>query len=97
MHSPPGPDDGALTPASTGAGRASSPTGSSDPVRATAGRARYVRRLGRWDDDCRTPRPPGFVDADRVRGGVSGDAHKRAPDRGEQIEGGGRIITRRLG
>ena len=30
-------------------------------------------------------------------GGVSGDAHERAIHRGEQIEGGGRIITRRLG
>ena len=38
-----------------------------------------------------------FVDGDRVRGGVSGDAHERALDRGEQIEGGGRSITRRLG
>ena len=32
-----------------------------------------------------------------MRGGVSGDAHERALDCGEQIEGGGRIITRRLG
>ena len=45
---------------------------------------RYVRRPGRWDDDCRPPRAPG---------GVSGDTHERALDRSEQIEGGGRIIT----
>ena len=55
--------------------------------------ARDGRRLGRWDDDRRTPRPRRFVDGDRVIGGVSGDAHERALDRGEQIEGGGRIIT----
>ena len=42
-------------------------------------------------------RPCGLVDGDRVRGGVSGDAHERALDRGEQFEGGGRILTRRLG
>ena len=48
-------------------------------------------------DDRRTPRPRRFVDGDRVIGGVSGDAHERALDRSEQIEGGGRIITRRLG
>ena len=59
--------------------------------------ARYVRRLGRWDYDCRTPRRRGLVDGDRVRGGVSGDAYERAIDRGEQIEGGGRIIPRRRG
>ena len=59
--------------------------------------ARYVRRLGRWDYDCRTPRRRRFVDRDRVIGGLSGDAHERAIDRVEQIEGGGRIITRRLG
>ena len=59
--------------------------------------ARDVRRPGWWDDDCRTPRPCGLVDGDRVRGGVSGDAHERALDRSEQIEGGGRIITRLLG
>ena len=59
--------------------------------------ARDVRRLGRWDDDCRTPRRREFVAGDRVRGGVSGDAHERALDRGEQIEGGGCSITRRLG
>ena len=58
---------------------------------------RDVRRLGRWDDDRRTPRPRRFVDGDRVRGGVSGDAHERALDCGEQIEGGGRILPRRLG
>ena len=58
---------------------------------------RDVRRPGRWDDDCRTPRPRRFVDGDRVIGGVSGDAHERAFDRGEQIEGGGRILARRLG
>ena len=58
---------------------------------------RDVRRPGRWDDDRRTPRPRGLVDSDRVRGGVSGDAHERALDRVEQIEGGGRIIPRRLG
>ena len=34
-----------------------------------------------------------FVDGDRVIGGVSGDAHERAIDRSDQIEGGGRIIT----
>ena len=56
-----------------------------------------VRRPGWWDDDCRTPRPCGLVDGDRVIGGVSGDAHERALDRSEQIEGGGRILTRRLG
>ena len=56
-----------------------------------------VRRLGRWDDYRRTPRPRRFVDGDRVIGAVSGDAHERALDRGEQIEGGRRIITRRLG
>ena len=65
------------------------------------GRPRAVprdgRRPGRWDDDRRTPRPRRFVDGDRVRGGVSGDAHERALDRGEQIEGGGRITPRRLG
>ena len=44
------------------------------------------------------PRAPRrFVDGDRVIGGVSGDAHERAIDCGEQIEGGGRIIPRRLG
>ena len=59
--------------------------------------ARDVRRPGRWDDDRRTPRPCGLVDGDRVRGGVSGNAHERALDRREQIEGGGRILTRRLG
>ena len=59
--------------------------------------ARDVRRPGRWDDDRSTPRPRRFVDGDRVIGGVSGDAHERALDRGEQIEGGGRIIPRRLG
>ena len=59
--------------------------------------ARDVRRPGRWDDDRRTPRPCGLVDGDRVIGGVSGDAHEMAIDRSEQIEGGGRIITRRLG
>ena len=37
------------------------------------------------------------ADGDRVIGGVSGDAHERALDCGEQIEGGGRIITHRLG
>ena len=45
----------------------------------------------------RTPRPRRFVDGDRVIGGVSGDAHERALDCGEQIEGGGRIIIRCLG
>ena len=59
--------------------------------------ARYVRRPGRWDDDCRPARPRRFVDGDRVIGGVSGDAHERALDCSEQIEGGGRIITRLLG
>ena len=59
--------------------------------------ARDVRRPGRWDDDRRTPRPRRFVDGDRVIGGVSGDAHEWALDRGEQIEAGGRIITRLLG
>ena len=59
--------------------------------------ARDGRRPGRWDDDRRTPRPGGLVDGDRVIGGVSGDAHERALDRSEQIEGGGRIITRLLG
>ena len=59
--------------------------------------ARDGRRLGRWDDDRRTPRPGGLVDGDRVIDGVSGDAHERALDRSEQIEGGGRIITRLLG
>ena len=54
---------------------------------------RDVRRPGRWDDDCRTPRRRRLVDGDRVIGGVSGHAHERALDRGEQIEGGGRIIT----
>ena len=58
---------------------------------------RWPLSLPRWDEDRRTPRPRRFVDGDRVIGGVSGDAHKRALDRGEQIEGGGRIITRRLG
>ena len=32
------------------------------------------------------------VDGDRVIGGVSSDAHERALDCGEQIEGGGRIL-----
>ena len=45
------------------------------------GRPRAVprdgRRPGRWDDDRRTPRPRRVVDGDRVRGGVSGDAHER--------------------
>ena len=59
--------------------------------------ARDVRRPGRWDDDRRTPRPRRFVDGDRVIGGVSGNAHERALDRVEQIEAGGRIITRLLG
>ena len=58
------------------------------------GRPRAVprdgRRPGRWDDDRRTPRPRRFVDGDRVIGGVSGDAHERALDRGEQI---GRTVT----
>ena len=58
---------------------------------------RDVRRPGRWDDDRRTPRRRRFVDGDRVRGGVSGDAHERALDRSEQIHGGGRIVTRLLG
>ena len=58
---------------------------------------RDVRRPGRWDDDRRTPRPRRFVDGDRVIGGVSRDAHERTIDRSEQIEGGGRIIARRLG
>ena len=49
------------------------------------------------DDDCRTPRPCELVDGDRVIGGVSGDAHERGLDCGEQIESGGRIVTRRLG
>ena len=76
-------------------------------VRATAGPRRATptptgyscnnARLGRWDDDRRTPRPRRFVDGDRVIGGVSGDAYERALDCGEQIEGGGRIIPRRLG
>ena len=57
--------------------------------------ARDGRRPGRWDNDRRTPRR--FVDGDRVRGSVSGDTHEMAFDRGEQIEGGGRIIIRRLG
>ena len=59
--------------------------------------ARYVRRLGRWDDDRRPARPRRFVDGDRVIGSVSGDAHEWALDCGEQIEGSGRIIPRRLG
>ena len=58
---------------------------------------RDVRRLGRWDDHRRTPRPRRFVDGDRVIGGVSGDAHERTLNRIEQIEGGGRILARRLG
>ena len=45
----------------------------------------------------RTPRRRGLVDGDRVIGSVSGDAYERVLDHGEQIEGGGRIITRRLG
>ena len=59
--------------------------------------ARDGRRPGRWDDDRRTPRRRGLIDGDRVIGGVSGDAHERTLDRSEQIEGGGRIITRLLG
>ena len=58
---------------------------------------RDVRRPGRWDDDRRPPRPRRFVDGDRVIGGVSGDAHERALDRSEQIEGSGRIIARLFG
>ncbi len=58
---------------------------------------RDVCRPGRWDDDRRTPRRGRCVDGDRVRGGVSGDAHERALDRREQIHGGGRIVTRLLG
>ena len=58
---------------------------------------RDVRRPGRWDDDRRTLRRRRLVDGDRVTGSVSGDAHERTIDRGEQIEGGGRIIPRRLG
>ena len=42
---------------------------------------RDVRRLGRWDDDRRTPRPGGLIDGDRVIGRISGDAHERALDR----------------
>ena len=41
-----GSDDGTLTPASNGAGRAASPTSSSDPARATAGRGQ--RRSPSW-------------------------------------------------
>ena len=59
--------------------------------------ARDGRRPDRWDDYCRTPRPRRLADGDRVIGGVSGDAHERALDRSEQIEGGGRILPRRLG
>ena len=59
--------------------------------------ARDGRRPGRWDDDRRTPRRRGLINGDRVIGGVSGDAHERTLDRREQIEGGGRIITRLLG
>ena len=59
--------------------------------------ARDGRRPGRWDDDRRTPRRRGLVNGDRVIGAVSGDAHERTIDRVEQIEGGGRIIARRLG
>ena len=59
--------------------------------------ARDGRRPGRWNDDRRTPRRRGLIDGDRVIGGVSGDAHERTLDRSEQIEGGGRIITRLLG
>ena len=59
--------------------------------------ARDGRRPGRWDDDRRPPRQGGLVDGDRVRGGVSGGAHEGTLDRSEQIEGGGRILTRRPG
>ena len=58
---------------------------------------RDVRCPGRWDNDRRTPRPRRFVDGDHVIGSVSDDTHEMALDRGEQIEGGGRIIIRRLG
>ena len=51
--------------------------------------ARDGRRPGRWDDDCRAPRPCEFVDGDRVRGGVSGDVHERVLDRGEGGSGRG--------
>ena len=43
------------------------------------------------------PRRRGLIDGDRVIGGVSGDVHERTLDRSEQIEGGGRILPRRLG
>ena len=68
-----------------------------EPPTEVATVARDGRRPGRWDDDRRTPRPGGLVDGDRVRGGrVSGDARERALDRGEPIEGNGRIIARLL-
>ena len=56
--------------------------------------------LPSWTPGAKTISDDGLVaelDGDRVIGGVSGDAHERALDRSEQIEGGGRIITRRLG
>ena len=55
-----------------------------------------VAVLAGGNDDRRTPRPCGLVDGDRVRGGVSGDARKRALDRGEPIDSHGRIIARLL-
>ena len=41
--------------------------------------------------------PPSAKVATQPRGRISGDVYERAIDGGEQIEGGGRIITRRLG
>ena len=51
-------------------------------------------RTSRWDDDHRIPRPRRRRPCHRR---VSGDAHKRILDRGEQIEGADRIIARHLG
>ncbi len=59
--------------------------------------ARHVRGPDRGHHDRRTPRPRGLVHGNRVVGRVSGDAREGTLDRGDQLEGGGRVIHRRLG
>ena len=47
--------------------------------------------------DVISPRIVGPISNSPPTGCISGDTHESALDRSEQIEGGGRIITRRLG